>query len=50
MNRIIVLLIFVWNIQLVNTTAQAQTPANFLPATYQDAQRNNRIATTFPVA
>jgi CubicO group peptidase (beta-lactamase class C family) len=49
MNRIIILLIFVCSIQLVSPTAQAQTPANFSPATYQDAQRNNRIATTFPV-
>ena len=50
MNRIIILLIFVLSIQLVSPTAQAQTPANFSPATYQDAERNNRIATTFPVA
>ena len=49
MNRIIILLIFVCSIQLVSPTTQAQTPANFSPASYQDAQRNNRIATTFPI-
>jgi CubicO group peptidase (beta-lactamase class C family) len=50
MNRIIILLSFVCSIQLVNQTALAQTPANFSPATYQDADRNKRIATTFPIA
>ena len=49
MNRIIILLSFVWSIQLVNQTAQAQTPANFSQATYQDADRNKRITNTFPV-
>ena len=49
-NRIIILLSFVWSIQLVNQTAQAQTPANFSPATYQDTERNKRIASTFPIA
>ena len=50
MKRIIILLSFVWSIQLVNQTAQAQTPASFSPATYQDAERNKRIASTFPIA
>lgn len=50
MNRIIILLSFVWSIQLVNQKAQAQTPVSFSPATYQDAERNYRIASTFPIA
>ena len=50
MSNKIILLSFVLSIQLLNTTAQAQNPASFSPATYQDAQRNNLIATTFPVA
>jgi CubicO group peptidase (beta-lactamase class C family) len=49
MNRIIILLIFLLSSQLVSPTAQAQTPANFSPASYQDPERNNRIATTFPI-
>jgi hypothetical protein len=38
---------FYFSLLAFSNAAQAQTPANFLPATYQDAQRNNRIATTF---
>ena len=49
MRNKIIILSFVWSIQLLNQTAQAQTPANFTPASYQDAERNNRITTTFPV-
>ena len=50
MRNKIILLSFVLSIQLVSTTAQAQTPANFTPARYQDAERDKRIATTFPIA
>ncbi len=50
MRNKIILLSFVLSIQLISPTVQAQTPANFSPARYQDAERNNRIATTFPIA
>ena len=50
MKNKIILLSLIVSIQLISSTAQAQTPANFSPATYQDAERNKRIASTFPIA
>ena len=46
----IILSSLVINLLVLVFTTKAQTPANFTPANYQDAERNNRIATTFPIA
>ena len=40
---------FAFSILITCLTIQAQTPANFTPASYQDAGRDKRIESTFPV-
>ena len=49
MKNLIIIVALLCGSQFISSMTQAQHPANFTPASYQDPQRNNRIATTYPI-